>query len=667
MGYPLHMTLRSSRRQRREFLAEISKATDGIIVPMTRRHLCMALLVAMAAGGCSKTEAPGTTPPAMGTITLAVDAREVDRKIFHARETIPANPGRLTLVYPKWIPGEHGPTGPITDLVGLRFLIGGKPIAWRRDAVDMYAFHVDVPAGAQSVDVSLDFLSAASTSGFSSAASVTPHLAIVTWNQLLLYPLGLKTDDVKIQASLTLPAGWNHGTALRTTAKRGDELTFAPVSLTTLVDSPVLAGQFFLPIALDPSGRPVELDLAADSAPSLQISAELTGKLRRLVGEADALFGARHFDDYHFLLTLSDYVAHFGLEHHQSNDSRVYEKAVLDQSPSLGVLAHEYVHSWNGKYRRPAGLVTPDFQEPMQGELLWIYEGLTQYLGYLLAVRSGLWTDQYYKERLALVSAYLDNLPGREWRPLVDTTVAAQLLYPAPNAWAAYRRGTDFYDEGWLIWLDVDTLIRSMTGGQKSLDNFCQTFHGGASGSPAVRPYTLDDVVTALNDVAPYDWKTFLTTRVGRTGPRAPLDGVTRGGWRLVYNDTRNEHALFLEKGELKRTDAGYSIGVRVHDDGTVIDAVPGTPGFAAGLVPGIKIIAVGGKKWSPDVLRAALLASEKGRTAVALRVENQTATADLTVDYHDGLREPHLERSSGADILKDIMAPHARPVAAVR
>jgi predicted metalloprotease with PDZ domain len=525
----------------------------------------------------------------------------------------------------------------------------------------MYAFHLDVPAGAQAVEATFDFLSAAGTSGFSSAASVTPHLAVITWNQLLLYPQGAKTDDVQIQASLKLPAGWKYGTALKAASTTADELTFAPVSLTTLVDSPVLAGEFLLPISLDASNRPVEIDVAADSAASLEISPELTGKLKRLVTEADAMFGARHYDTYHFLLSLSDYVAHFGLEHHQSNDSRVYEKALLDQSPNLGVLAHEYVHSWNGKYRRPAGLATPDFQAPMQGDLLWVYEGLTQYLGYVLAARSGLWTEQYYRERLAQVAANLDNLPGRDWRPLVDTAVAAQLLYAAPNAWAALRRGTDFYDEGWLIWLDADTLIRQVTAGKQSLDDFCRKFHGGTSGSPAVKPYTLGDVVATLNEVAPYDWKTFLTSHVNRTGAHAPLDGVSRGGWQITYTDMRNDYLRLLESGEQKRTEAGYSIGLRIKDDGSVIDAIPGSPAFTAGVAPGMKILSVSGRKWSPDALRGVLAASAANTTPIAMSIENTSVTKDVAIDYHGGLREPHLERTTNPDVLGQILAARVK------
>ena len=375
------------------------------------------MLGAGMAVACGPKSAPA---PAVSTspLRLSVDATDVGRKLYHVHETVPATAGAMTLVYPKWLPGEHAPTGPIADLVDLTFSVGPTPIHWSRDPVDMYAFHLDVPAGATAVEVALDFLSAGSTAGFSSAASATPHLAVVTWNQLLLYPEGTNTDQVTVDSRLAIPAGWQVGTALRPTVGSQGELKFGTVSLTTLVDSPVLIGEFFKAIPLDTSDRPVELDVAADSPGALAFSPGLVEKARRLVVEADGLFTARHFETYHFLLTLSDHVAHFGLEHHQSSDSRVYEHAVLDESPALGVLAHEFVHSWNGKFRRPSGLATPNFQEPMRGDLLWVYEGLTQYLGYVLAVRSGLWSEQYYRERLAEVAAALDHTPGRRWRPL---------------------------------------------------------------------------------------------------------------------------------------------------------------------------------------------------------------------------------------------------------
>lgn len=600
------------------------------------------------------------------TVALTVDATEAPRKLFHARETIPAAPGALTLLYPKWIPGEHGPTGPITDLVGLKFIAAGKTLAWRRDAADMYAFHLDVPAGARAVEASFDFLSASSAVGFTSAASTTPHLAIVTWNQLVLYPQGANPDEINYRATLRLPAGWKYGTSLAV-ARGGakDEIEFAPVSLTTLIDSPVLAGEYFRAIPIDAARNAVELDLAADSAGALEASPEFIAEMRRLVAEADALFGARHFENYHFLLTLSDHVAHFGLEHHGSNDSRIAERALTDKGQgdlSLSVLPHEFVHSWNGKYRRPAGLATGDYQQPMQGELLWVYEGLTQYLGNVLTARSGIWTPDQYRDHLAQVAADLDHRPGRTWRPLVDTTIAAQLLYNAPAQWAAYRRSVDFYDEGWLIWLDADTLIRRQTNGQKSLDDFCKLFHGAPSSAPMVKPYTFDDVVNALNQIAPYDWRAFLNARVTTTGPGAPLEGVRRGGWRLAYNDTPN---ALLAAGESydAPVEAGYSLGLRVQKDGTIQDAIPGTPAFAAGLGPGMKIVAVDGRGYSPANLRAAVRDAARGaRPPVELLVNNEDSFKTFAVNYHDGWREPHLEREAGAatDLLGQIISPHA-------
>lgn len=600
-----------------------------------------------------------------GVIELHVDASEVARKLLHAQLRIPAAPGPLTLVYPKWLPGEHAPTGPITDLVGVQFTAGGKSVAWQRDAVDMYAFHIDVPAGAAAVEVALDFLSPSSPRGFTSAASATPHLALLTWNQLLLYPRDSNSDEVTFKPSLRVPSGWKYGTSLTTARESPERVEFAPVSLTMLVDSPVLTGEYFRSVPLDTSERDVALDIAADSAAALAITPKLTDQLRALVVEADALFGARHFNRYRFLFTLSDHVAHFGLEHHESNDTRMPERTLLkDKLGRLGlwVLSHEYVHSWNGKYRRPAGLATANFQEPMQGELLWVYEGLTQYLGTLLAARSGLWTPQHYRERLASVAAELDHRPGRRWRPLVDTTVAAQLLYSAAGEWEAYRRSVDFYNEGWLIWLEADTLIREQTQGRKSLDDFVRAFYGGASGPPQVKAYTVDDVVKTLNDVLPFDWRTFLTTRVSSTGDRAPLGGIERGGFRLVYNDTRNDYLKDLEdEGGDQLTNAAYSIGLHVEKDGDLQDVIPGTPAYEAGLAPGMKLIAVNGRRFSADVLRDALQPTTATPATLTLLIENQEFFTEHAFRYEGGLREPHLERdASKPDLLEKIIAPVA-------
>jgi len=615
-----------------------------------------ACTLAVGSGSSPQPSAQPATASLSRSIRLFVDATDIGRKIYHAHLDIPAKPGPLTLVYPKWIPGEHGPTGPITDLVGLKIQAAGKSIPWRRDDVDMYAFHVEVPAGADNVDVALDFLSAASTAGFSSAASATPHLAIVTWNQLVVYPEGAKTDDVMIDASLVLPPGWKSATSLSTSEAPGQGLHYAQVSLTTLVDSPVLAGEYMKVVPLTTGERAVELDIAADSEKALAISDEQVQAMRHLVAEADALFGARHFDRYHFLLTLSNHVAHFGLEHHQSNDTRLSEDALTDHSLDIWVLSHEFMHSWNGKYRRPAGLATPDFQQPMKGELLWVYEGLTEYLGTLLAVRSGLWTEDTYRADLAEQAAYFDKLPGREWRPLLDTTVAAQLLYNAPREWSAYRRGVDFYDEGWLIWLDVDTKIRELTNGQKSLDDFCRTFHGGTSASPVVKPYSLDDVVATLSDVAKNDWKAFFRERLERTGTGAPLDGVTRSGWKLTYNDTRNPYLVFGETHEPNVIEDGYSVGLRIGEKGELIDVLAGSPAYAAGLGAGMTLVEVNGKPWSRDSLRAAISAAAQSKASISLVVDNDKVRKTVTLDYHGGAAEPHLERASGPDLLHEIL-----------
>jgi predicted metalloprotease with PDZ domain len=599
------------------------------------------------------------------SVTLSVDATEAPRKLFRARMTIPAQPGALTLVYPKWIPGEHGPTGPITDLVGLKFTAAGRTLPWRRDGADMYAFHMDVPAGAHEVEASLDFLSASSAVGFTSAASATPHLAIVTWNQLVLYPQGANPDEISYRATLQLPAGWKYGTALPV-ARGGarDRIEFAPVSLTTLVDSPVLAGEYFRAIPIDAAHNAVEFDIAADSAAALEATPEFIAHLKKLVAETDALFGARHYENYHFLFTLSDHVAHFGLEHHQSNDSRVGERALIDKGLGdleLSVLPHEFVHSWNGKFRRPTGLATRDFQEPMQGELLWVYEGLTEYLGDVLTARSGLWTPEQYRDNLARVAADLDHRPGRAWRPLIDTTIAAQLLYNASAQWSSYRRGVDFYDEGELIWLDADTTIRQLTNGQKSLDDFCKLFHGAPSTAPMVKTYTFDDVVNTLNQVAPYDWRGFLNSRLLTTEPRAPLAGVRRGGWQLVYNDTPNGVVANAETYE-RPTDAGYSLGLRLAKDGTIVDAIPGTPAYTAGLAPSMKIVSVNEREYTPALLREAVKAAKAdARARIELLVNNEDTFKTYTIDYHGGWLEPHLERLSGAsDLVGQIISAHA-------
>ncbi|HKQ61807.1 MAG TPA: hypothetical protein VJS92_10970 [Candidatus Polarisedimenticolaceae bacterium] len=595
-------------------------------------------------------------------ITIEVDAGDAAQRVFHARLKVPVAPGPLVLAYPKWLPGEHGPTGPITDLAGLKLSAGGKAVRWTRDPEEMYAFHCEVPAGASTLDVALDFISPAASEGFSSGASASARLAVLSWNQVLLYPAGARSDDLTYVASLRLPEGWKFGTALPIERRGGEDVSFKPASLTTLVDSPVLMGQYFRDVDLSPGGPVAHtLHVAADGAAALELTPALETAYRKLVAEANALFGAHHYRDYHFLLTLSDHTAHFGLEHHESSDNRTYERAFIDEDRRRGfsgLLSHEMVHSWNGKYRRPAGLATPDFSEPMHGALLWVYEGLTTYLGNVLAARSGLRTPEEALESLALDAAEMERNVGRTWRPLADTAVAAQLLYAARDDGAHWRRGVDFYPEGALIWLEADVMIRQQTKGQRSLDDFCRRFHGGASGPPAVSPYTLSDVVAALDAVAPYDWKRFLEERLNSLDERPPLGGIAGAGWKLVY--TEEIPAMQRSREEVRDTiDVSHSIGIELDKDGRIEDTVPGMAAAKAGIAPGMKLVAVNGRKWTRKVLREAIRATRGGAAPLELLVENADYYRSYRLDYRDGERYPHLVRDTARpDLLSAIHAP---------
>jgi predicted metalloprotease with PDZ domain len=595
-------------------------------------------------------------------IRLYVDATEAPRKLLHARMTIPARPGPLTLVYPKWIPGEHGPTGPIVNVGGQSFRVGGKTVEWKRDLSDMYAFHLDVPAGASEVEAQLDFLGPASTEGFSSTASQTPQLAVISWNQLLLYPQGVKSDDARFIATLKLPKGWKFATSLPAAPLAGrvsdDEIQFQAVSLTTLVDSPVLAGAFLRREELAPD---TYLNVAADSAAALEMTPEQLTSFKNLVTEANALWGAHHYRQYNFLYTLSDYVAHFGLEHHESSDDRMPERSLIDFTLSTlaaGLLPHEMTHSWNGKYRRPAGLATTDYQQPMHGELLWVYEGLTNYVGEVLTARSGLWGLEMAREHLAYVAAQLDHRPGRQWRPLLDTAVAAQLLYDAPSEWANWRRGVDYYDEGTLIWLEADTLIRKQTGNRKSLDDFCRKFGGAPNTAPMVKTYTFDDIVAGMNEVVPYDWRSFFQSRIDRTTTDAPLGGIVNGGWKVIYNQTPNEYERADETGS-RGANFVFSLGLDLKEDGTVKDIVNGMVADKAGLAPGMRVIAVNGRRWSVGQLHTSLVEAQRTRQPVEMIVENGEFYKTYSLAYYEGDLQPHLERDrSKDDYLTEILKP---------
>jgi predicted metalloprotease with PDZ domain len=618
----------------------------------------LALLALAVLSGVLAPAACGAGAPA----TIDVDAREAPRKIFHAHLTIPASPGPLTLLYPQWMPGDHGPTGPIADLAGMRMTARGKALAWKRDEVDMFAFRIEVPEGADAVDVTLDYLSPAEPSNLNNA-SATANLAVISWNSLILYPKDARADEIQYAATLRLPAGWKYATSLTRRTESNGSIEFEPVSLTMLVDSPVLTGSHFRVVNLNNGGVAHRLNIAADSESSLAITAPEERSYQNLVAETFALFRARHYRHYDFLLTLSDYTAHFGLEHHESSDDRVPERSLVDEDKRksflAGLLEHEMVHSWNGKYRRPAGLAPGHFDEPMRGELLWVYEGLTEYLGAVLTARDRSLTAEEFRQQLAQTAAELDYTKGRAWRPLSDTAVAAQVLYEARKDWSSWRRSTDFYDESTLLWLEADALIRRETNNRKALDDFCRLFHGGASGEPKVAPYTFDDVMTALNQVLPYDWKGFWTERLQRIAPQAPLAGIAASGWRLVYRDSPSEIQRALEEGN-RRLDARFSIGFPASDEGDIPDVVPDSPAAKAGIGPGMHIAAVNGKRFTKDRLREAI-SSSKSRP-IELILVNGDDISTIRLDYSGGERYPDLERdSSKPDLLSQIIEPLVR------
>jgi predicted metalloprotease with PDZ domain len=609
-------------------------------------------------------------------VRLSVDLREAMKHIFHAKLSIPVTAGPLALVYPKWIPGEHSPVGPIVNLTGLHFRAGGKEIEWRRDDADMFAFHCQVPAGVSELEVSLDYVSPPGPSAGRENPSATAQLAILNWYTVLLYPQDAKTDDLTYTASLQTPAGWQYGTALPVASETSAAIEFQPASLTTLVDSPVLIGAHMRVIDLSPGQKPEHhIHIAAESEAGLEIAPETVQEWRQLVAETGALFGARHYRHYDFLLTESDNVETDGVEHHESSDNRVPGRTFQDPNISdamTDLLPHEFTHSWNGKYRRPAGLATPNYQVPMKGGLLWIYEGMTQYYGTMLSARIGSWTPERLRENLAWVAAYLDQRRGRTWRDLEDAAVAAQLLYGSPEEYRTWRRDTDYYDEGTLLWLEADTIIRQQSKGKKSLDDFCRTFEGGENTNPKIVPYTLDDVVAAMQEIAPYDWQGFFLQRVKSHGPGAPLGGLANSGWKLVYSETPNDSRAAGESA-LHLTDVQFSLGFLVRDSGgengdELIDVIPGSPAAQAGIAPGMKLVAVNGRKWNPDDLRAAIRRAKSGHEAIELLIENEDFFSTYQVDYHGGERYPHLERITGKpDLLGEIAKMKAPPVAATK
>ena len=629
--------------------------------PQTLLRRCGLLAWALA-GAAALAQVPAAYP---GTLQVEVDATDLDHRIFQVRQRLPVQPGPLKLYFPRWLPGTHSPSGDVSRLAGLEIKAGGQTLAWTRDPLDTHAFLLTVAPGVSELDLAFAHLSPVSPD--SGRVVATRQMLNLQWHNLLLYPAGPAARDITVQASLRLPEGWSFGTALRPLRSDGALTRFAPVSVEQLVDSPVFAGQHFKRFALDPEGapQPVVLHLMADSAAALAASEAQIDAHRRLVQQADRLFGPRRFAHYDFLLALSDELGGIGLEHHQSSENGVnlkyfeaWDKAVADRE----LLPHEYAHSWNGKFRRPADLSTRHFNEPMQNSLLWLYEGQTEYWGRLLAVRSGLVSAQLSRESLAQMAASLDSRAGRQWRNLQDTT--HEPVISARNGqrdWRDWQRtGGEYYSESVLIWLDADTLIRERSGGARSLDDFAARFFNppGSAGQIGPLPYSFDDIVAALDAVQAHDWARFLRDRLDGHGPGAPLDGLARAGWRLAWRDAPSDD-FKANEAHWKSTDLSHSIGLYLTENGKLTGMRWDGPAFRAGLAPGMTLVAVNQLAYKADRLKAVIGANTDGKAPIEMLLRDGERFKTVRIDWRGGQRYPVLERIEGqADLLKVLMAP---------
>ena len=599
-------------------------------------------------------------------IRITADLTDAPRKLYHAEVDIPVKPGSVALTTPEWIPGNHRPTGPVEDIVGVVFTANGKTLSWTRDETDLYQFHVEVPAGVTSLHAHLDCIV---------TTRASDHIAVLEWERLLLYPAHTPVRDIAIQPSVTVPAGWGIGTALTPVrpfdpnTKPGGTVQFEPTTVEQLQDSPIIAGEYFHEFPLAPEISPRHyIDVVSDEPADSNLRPELLAEISNLVREADAAYASHHYNVYHFLLTLSDVAGGEGLEHGQSSDNGVREDGFKDPEHQLAnadLLAHEFTHSWNGKYRRPWNLYQPDFATMQQGELLWVYEGMTQYLGNVLAARAGLKSQAQYRDLLAASAANLDNKPGRDWRTTDDTAIAASILRANDPAWSNWRRGQDYYQEGELLWLDADTLIRQLTDDRKSLTDFLQIFlaKGGNTG-PLIVPYHREELIQDLNQVAPYDWAGFLHERVDLINPHADLAGIERGGYKLVYRDQLNEsERTIAEARRPSPPNPWYSLGFRIANDGTVLDVRWGGPSDKATLAPGYRLIAVNGNIYSKEALNTAIVAAKSSTEPIHLLVQTDSYIRPIDIDYHDGERYPALVRAEGTkDYLDEITSPLAKP-----
>ena len=593
--------------------------------------------------------------PYPGTIRLNVDASDNRRGIFRVTETIPAQAGHMVLLFPKWLPGAHSPRGEIEKLAGLVITAGGKRLEWTRDPVDVYAFHIDVPQGAKSVEAKFQFISA--TAADQGRVVATPKLISLQPNSVSLYPAGYFTRQIPVQMTVTYPEGWTAAGALKAKVT-GSTYAYETTNYEILVDSPIVAG---LNAKTWPLTDRVNLHVFADDPAELAATPEQIAAHQRLVDQSVKTFGAQHYDRYEFLLSITDNLGGIGLEHHRSSENGVkpgYFTKWNDGPGSRNLLPHEFTHSWDGKFRRGADLWTPDFRTPMRNSLLWVYEGQTQFWGYVLQARSGIVSKQDTLDQYAAIMALYDSQPARSWRDLVDTTNDPIISARRPKGWTSWQRSEDYYNEGLLVWMDVDSMLREKSAGAKSIDDFAKAFFGIRDGDWGEVTYTLDDVAATLNGIVPWDWKAYLTRRLTEHGAGAPLDGFARNGYRLTYTDQPTPSFKASEAAR-KATDLSYSGGMNLNAQGELTGVLWGSAAYDAGLTVGDTIVAVDGQAYTADVLKAAITAAKGGKAPVPLLVRHDDRFVTAALDYHGGLRYPRLAKvGTGETGLDRLLAP---------
>lgn len=581
-----------------------------------------------------------------GVITLAIDASDTTTGAYRVTETIPVAAGisKITLLLPKWLPGNHGPDGTIAELVDVRFFANGQPLVWTRDPVDVFAFHVDVPTGAG--EVVAKFIHTSPLRESEGRITMTREMLNLQWEKMSLYPAGHYVRQIQIKPTVTVPQGWQVFTALDGKAVSGNTLTWGVTDYETLVDSPIFAGKYADRHDL---GQGVYFDLMADKPELLRIAPENLKVYRNMVDEALLAFGAKHFDHYDFLLAMTDRMGGIGLEHHRSSENQYDPKTLIDWAAGdwdRNVIPHEFSHSWDGKYRRPAKLWTPDYRQPMQDNLLWVYEGQTQFWGLVLAARSGVQSKDMVLGQFANYAGSFTQYPGREWRSVEDTTHDPILANRKAKPFSSLARNEEYYTEGALVWLEAEAIIREGTAGKKGIDDFAKAFFGVRDGDWGVLPYEFADVVQTLNGVYAYDWASFLKTRLQTPGQPAPLGGIERGGYKLAWKDEPNPYDK-ARMAAAKSISLNHSLGIAIDKDGKVTGSRWDSAAFRAGIVTGMQIVAVGGKAYDEDTIKAAVTAAKGSGTPIELLVKRDDQFRTIAVPYHDGLRWPWLERAA--------------------